>query len=88
MIARVNKLRRTVSLLVATLWLCAGMMPAVVWATDPPPVQLAQASASPAPQPRRLLRRFPSLTPILRQSPALSLTIWPRAIPEARSPAA
>ena len=49
MIARVNKLRRTVSLLLATLWLCAGMMPAVVWATIPPPTQLAQASTAPAP---------------------------------------
>ena len=48
MIARVNKLRRTVSLLLATLWLCAGMMPAVVWATDPPPTQLAQAATAPA----------------------------------------
>src|SRR6266404_2958425 len=49
MIARVDKLRRTLSLLFAMLWLCSGMMPAVVWATDPPPVQLAQASTSPAP---------------------------------------
>jgi ammonium transporter, Amt family len=49
MIARVRKLRRTVSLLLATLWLCGGMMSAVVWATDPPPVQMAQASSSPAP---------------------------------------
>ena len=49
MIARFNKLRRTVSLLLATAWLCAGMMPAVVWATDPPPVQVAQAAAAPAP---------------------------------------
>ena len=48
MIARVNKLRRMVSLLLAALWLCAGMMPAVVWATDPPGLQLAQAS-TPAP---------------------------------------
>ncbi len=51
MIARVNKLRRTLSLLFAMLWLCAGMMPAVVWATDPPPVQLAQAAPSTAPAP-------------------------------------
>src|SRR5690349_2117461 len=51
MIARFNKLRRTVSLLLATAWLCAGMMPAVVWATDPPPVQVAQAAAAPAPAP-------------------------------------
>ena len=49
MIARVNKLRRMVSLLLAALWLCAGMMPVVVWATDPPAVQLAQASTPPAP---------------------------------------
>jgi Amt family ammonium transporter len=48
MIARVRKLRRTVSLLLATLWLCGGLMSAVVWATDPPPIQVAQASASPA----------------------------------------
>ena len=40
MIARVNKLRRIVSLLLAALWLCAGIMPTVVW---------AQASTSPAP---------------------------------------
>src|SRR5512146_1019476 len=51
MIARVNRLRRNVSLLLATLWLCAGMMPTVVWATDPPPVQVAQASAAPAAAP-------------------------------------
>src|ERR1700687_5310345 len=49
MIARVNKLRRTVSLLLATLWLCGGMLPTVVWATDPPLVQLAQAATSTAP---------------------------------------
>ena len=72
MIARFNKLRRTVSLLLATAWLCAGMMPAVVWATDPPPVQVAQAPLRrgagplrlrPHRQPRKPRRRCRSPTP-------------------------
>jgi Amt family ammonium transporter len=49
MIVRLHRFRRTLSPLLVTLWLSAGMMPTLVWADDPSPVQVAQAAPAPAP---------------------------------------